>query len=259
MTDEVYLLDEWKPWLLQPHSQVILDRSLAVYRNLFRAIEQRMPDVPLNTTPPSSTSEPDDEHLTEIEPEIEIEPENKLGPAVSTFISTNQVSKISFVGKFLQLAACPKKPSLEFIAPGLHIPTPESLLNQPFQDIDFHTSGTCNPILLFPADQEQHTIFEETVHNRFGYPYSGEASYRSGLWISKSSLDGPDFDDCCRLLLPQHVVELAAEQTEHHAKSTEGLILEHYDGEGLSAGLYQASCNPFIPRHEVELFRVLEH
>jgi len=35
--------------------------------------------------------------------------------------------------------------------------------------------------------------------------------------------------------------------------------LEDHDGDGLTAGLYQTSCNPFILRHEVEFFRVLEN
>ncbi|KUJ13267.1 uncharacterized protein LY89DRAFT_784998 [Mollisia scopiformis] len=247
---------ERKPWILQSHSNKILERTLSVYQNLLRAIEARMPS-PASQSPPSSP--PAKSQLGEQNPITEAKDED-FSQAISALISSNQASEFCFVIKFLQQMAHPTRSQLKFLAPGLLLPTPELLSNQPFRNIDFHSSSYYNPVLLFPANNEDETTFPENNHNPFNYPYDETLnSYRSGLWISESKLEGGDFDDSCRLLLPRQIIDRDGEETEHHAKSADGFILEDVDGEGLAAGLYQTSCNPFILRHEVELFRVLVH
>lgn len=255
LRDEETVKMERKPWILKSHSKKILDRTLTAYQNLLRTIEERMSD-PSGDSPPSSP--PRKRQRGEQLPITEAK-DNEFGEAVSALISSNQVSESSFVVQFLQQLTHPTRPKLKFIAPGLRLPTPESLSDQPFQNIDFHASRYYNPILLFPTNSHE-TTFPDRNQNPFRDPYDKDrTSFPSGVWISESILEGGDFDDACRLLLPRHVIGREGEETEHHAKSTDGFILEDSDGEGLAAGLYQTSCNPFIPRHEVELFRVLEH
>ncbi|KAF8847580.1 hypothetical protein BDZ45DRAFT_699092 [Acephala macrosclerotiorum] len=256
LVDEEKVKVERKPWILQPHSKRILDRTLTAYQNLVRAIEERMPnsasDSPLSS-PPRKRQRGEQEPISEAK-------EHEFSQVISALTTSNQASESSFVVKFLQQIAHPTRPELKFLAPGLRLPTSESLSNQPFRDIDFHTSTYYNPILLFSANNDEETTFPEISHNPFKYPYEeARDSYPSGLWISESKLEGGDFDDSCRLLLPRSIIDREGDETEHHAKSTDGFALEDGDGEGLAAGLYQTSCNPFILRHEVELFRVLEH
>ncbi|CZR69526.1 uncharacterized protein PAC_19426 [Phialocephala subalpina] len=227
LVDEEKVKMERKPWVLQPHSKRILDRTLTAYQNLVRAIEERMPNS-TSDSPPSSP--PRKRQRGEQEP-ISMAKEHEFSQAISVLTTSNQASRSSFVIKFLQQIAHPTRPELNYY----------------------------NPILLFPANNDEETTFPEINHNPFKYPYEeARDSYPSGLWISESKLEGGDFDDSCRLLLPRSIIDREGDETEHHAKSTDGFVLEDGDGEGLAAGLYQTSCNPFILRHEVEFFRVLE-
>lgn len=253
LVEELKVRMERKPWILQPHSMKILKRTLTAYQNLIKAIEERMPHA--TTDSPSSPLRKRQRGEQEAISETK---EHELSQLILALITSNQASESSFVIKFLQEMHHPARQELKFIAPGLLLPTSESLSNQPFQEINFHTSRYYNPILLFPAIDGQVTVFPESNHNPFKYPYEAN-SYPSGLWISENKLEGGDFDDSCRLLLPRSIIDREGDETKHFAKSTDGFILEDDYGEGLGAGLYQMSCNPFILRHEVELFRVLEH
>lgn len=256
------------PWVLQPHSKKIMDRTLAAYQNLIRAIEERMPEFKsesARTLPSPKRQRGLLPALHGLDPTKQTD-EGGLIHAISDLVTSSQAAKESFIIKFLRQSIRPSRRDLKFIAPGLRLPSPESLLNQLFQDIDFRKSRYYNPILLFPAKNDDDfsytTVFPNKIHNPFRHPYDqGCPSYPSGLWISESDLDGGAFDDACRLLLPRHIIdrhENTESELEHCARSTDGFVLEDRGGEGLAAGLYQTSCNPFILRHEVELFRVLE-
>lgn len=245
------------PWLLNPHSDAILDRSVAAFGRLLKAIEARMP-------PPVSSS------VTE-------KRAANLGQAAERLVSTKQVSDNNFIVKLFGridglVGSAP--PELSFIAPGLLVPGQE-LTAQPFEGVDCHASPCNNPILLFRGEladgTRPRTTFAGGVWNPFRSPYKEKAAsdFPSGLWLAENDLEHPDFDDACRLLLPDVLWPAAAAgepPRHHHARSTDGFLLQpsrtHVsanDGEGLAAGLYQTSCNAVMPRHEVPLFRVLEH
>lgn len=253
------------PWVLQPHSDKTLDRTSAAYRSLIRAIEDRMPKLNSGSSP----SSPPRKRRCGSSPvhALNLTKEEDFIQAISNLATSNQVAKDSFI-KFLHQSIRPSRQDLKFIAPGFRLPTAESLSNQPFKNIDFHTSSYYNPILLIPAksndDSPYTTTFPNQTHNPFPYPYDqNQPTCPSGLWISETNPDDGAFDDACRFLLPRHIIDRHADtepEPKHYARSTDGFVLEARDGdsESLAAGLYQTSCNPFIPRHEVELFRVLE-
>lgn len=151
---------------------------------------------------------------------------------------------------------------MQFIAPGIRVPHPDDLAKQPFEGIDFHSSPYNNPILIFPAKEDDGadvSVRLEGNRNPFPRPYDQSRSlYACGVWISESYFDGPEFDDQCRLVLPGLLA--GREDTVHFARSTDGFLLESRGGLGFSTGLYQTVINPFLAHnHGVELFRVLEN
>ena len=66
---------------------------------------------------------------------------------------------------------------------------------------------------------------------------------RADEGVSEHDKDNPNYDDSCRLLLPDQVVLGKVFGTRHHAKTMDGFLLEQppntgTEGEGLAAGLY---------------------
>ncbi|KAK8043551.1 hypothetical protein PG993_005981 [Apiospora rasikravindrae] len=243
-----------RPWLLKPHSQAILDRSVAALDNLLEAIEKRMPlpraelasEIPLRTPVAEGVM--------------------GMASVAEKLISTNQASEHSFIVKFLRqvdglLASV--RPDLRFVAPGLRVPD-HHVAAQPFEGLDDERWNP--PILLFHGELRDGTTALTTFpggiwNHPFAPPYKERTTpFPSGLWIAEHKVDNPNYDNACRLLLPDEVV-LAPGRTQHYAKSTDGFLLEQPGAqcEGLAAGLYQTSCNIFVGRHEVLLFHVLEH
>lgn len=188
-----------------------------------------------------------------------------INQAISRLLFTSQTGGSTFAIKFLkkiQGHIASARPHLRFIAPGIRIPHTDDLAKQPFEGIDFHSSPYNNPILIFPAEEDDGagaSIQLEGDRNPFPHPYNqNQSPYACGLWISESHLDGPEFDDQCRLVLPGSIA--GEEGSVHYARSTDGFLLESEDGLGFSAGLYQTEINPFLAHnHGVELFRVLEN
>ncbi|KAK7993335.1 cell morphogenesis N-terminal-domain-containing protein [Apiospora arundinis] len=239
-----------RPWLMKPHSQAILDRSAAALGKLVDAIEKRMPS-------PKSK----DEKTTDI---------MSMASAAENLVSTGQAFEDSFLVKFLRQVdglLTSARPELLFVAPGLRLPTHDDLaMTQPLEGVENERQWP--PILLFRGELSSGTAtlttFPVGTWNPFLDPYQNHikqtsSAFPSGLWISEHNKDNPNYDDSCRLLLPDQVV---LGTRRHHAKTTDGFLLEQPPGqecEGLAAGLYQTSCNVFEGRHEVELFRVLEH
>lgn len=254
--EEDYSSDRWepqyqrknRPWLVNPHSQVILNRTVTAFGTLLKAIEERMPRSMTGT----ASANPDKERVFD------------LAQVADKLVESKQVSGNNFVVKFLRAinnSVTSAAPRLRYIAPGLHIPG-DHLMNQLFEGIDYHKSRNNNPILLFQGEWSDGTAplttFPGHVWNPFPSPYKRPVSgFRSGLWITENEFNSPAFDDACRMLLPDRFLEAS----QHHAKSTDGFLLEQPSdqGEGLSAGLFQTSCNVFMVRHQVQLFRVLEH
>ncbi|KAK7962735.1 uncharacterized protein PG986_003560 [Apiospora aurea] len=228
------------PWLLKPHSQAILDRSVAALENLLEAIEKRMP---------SPRAEP----ASEIPLGTPVA-EGAMGMAsvAEKLISTNQASEHSFIVKFLRQVVASARPDLRFVAPAVR---------------GAGRRAAVPPILLFRGELHDGTTAATTfpggAWNPFASPYKERtAPFPSGLWIAEHKVDNPNYDNACRLLLPDRVVLAPpGRTTQHYAKTTDGFLLEQpgAKGEGLSAGLYQTSCNVFVGRHEVLLFHVLEH
>ncbi|KAI1881750.1 hypothetical protein JX265_000576 [Neoarthrinium moseri] len=201
------------PWLLKPHSEVILERTVTAFRSLLKAIEERMPQ---STGMASATR-------------------NKrtifdIAQLAEKLVTSEQVSGNNFVVKILREIDRSIKstvPSLQFIAPDLRIPGVH-LMDQLFEGD--RSDGT---ILL--------TTFPDGVWNPFPSPYTRPASgFSSGVWIAENEFESPSFDDTCRLLLLDQFLA----RTQHYAKSTDGFLLEQpmNQGEGLSAGLFQTSC-----------------
>ncbi|RFU30349.1 hypothetical protein B7463_g5997, partial [Scytalidium lignicola] len=247
--EEIKGKKDWSPWILHPHSDEILSRTLRAFENLLHAIEDRMPN---------GISSASGEETTHLNTDVE----GRFNQVISDLISNNQLEKDGFITKFLRQAIYLAKSPIQFIAPGIRFLTPDSISNQPFHNIDFHTSPNYNPILLFPMMKTDGSLHTTTFLNKddipFSYAYNKDNfAYPCGLWVGDYDLECGDFDDACLLLFPK--VMAAGGESEHHLRSTDGFVLGDQDDSSLITGLYQTRCNPFIPSHNVELFRILEN
>ncbi|KAI4592702.1 hypothetical protein KJ359_010461 [Pestalotiopsis sp. 9143b] len=137
---------------------------------------------------------------------------DSINQAISRLLSTSQTDRSTFGIKFLkkiQQHIAAAQPHLRFIVLGIRIPHPDDLAKQSFEGIDFHSSPYNNPIIIFPAEEDDGadvSVHLEGDRNPFPQPYNqSRLPYACGLWISESYIDGPEFDDQCRLVLPEPV------------------------------------------------------
>lgn len=170
-------------WTMSSDASLVVQRTLDAWEQLLVAIESRLPN------PPGATSQgPRDI------------PDNIIG---------------SFTRGFLQNA---RIPSFKYIAPGLAVPSADSLITQPFQDwqslipnaamlrrAQFDLMGRPKPpppfpFLLFSFDRTLHTdkrrITDAQGFTWPGYPWQNADSYETGLYLLTGQFDR------CLLLLP---------------------------------------------------------
>ncbi|ETS78783.1 hypothetical protein PFICI_08636 [Pestalotiopsis fici W106-1] len=235
-----------RPWVLHSHSEQVLDRTVEAFASLLKAIQDRMPSV------------------ESISDDIPAKAQ-AIDQAISLLFPTTRATFVFKLLRKIRDLVASASPHLRFIAPGIRILNSDDLMKQPYQKIDFHKSIYNNPILILPAEESDGTkaVTPRFDHyrNPFPRPYSNARSlYDCGLWISESRFDSAEFDDQCRLVLPQSATGSLDTDAVHYARSTDGVLLDSRDGPGFNTGLYQTKVNPFISRnHDVELFRVLEN
>ena len=230
---------EYSPWEILPYSPAQLDEAVNVFNSLVLAIETRMPPLP-ETGETTSTTLFD----------------------VNTLESAKIKSGFSF--EFLTRA---RRPSFRFIAPGLEVPTQETLPTQPFfgmeQDVPdrFDANDFTPPVLLFRSSLVYNRPESSEVYNPhdiFGWPFNA-STYTSGLYFRSSWAHHNPHQDEVVLVLPY-----AIGGTGWARKSDWSMFGEQvteYDDpmpRDVHGELYQMGHQPYIEMHSVRLVKVLQ-
>jgi hypothetical protein len=209
------------PWTIVPWTQQDLTECLEIWETAVELIEQSM------SLPPQA-------HETGL-----------VDPASFESIPIAD----GFAKRFILQA---RKPRFSFIAPGLRLPTADTLAKQPFlSEVDpseIALEKSTPPILLFRSDIKVPT---ELSRVSFGFPYGGPEAKAcpAGLYLGRCDrTSNTPFEDGCEILLPFPFENGWAKQSD----SSEMAYLQPHET------LLQSGVNPFNQRHPVQLKGFLE-
>ncbi|KAL5416404.1 hypothetical protein PMIN04_008178 [Paraphaeosphaeria minitans] len=230
---------EWRPWELLPYIKYQVDEAVEVFDKLVSAIEARMPH---NDPPPTA------------------EPSTLFDKAA---LDAAHIPP-GFAHDFLTRARRPNL-NFNFIAPGLSLPTPSSIVSQPFFNIPatipqdhrdwFHSP----PIHLFRSSK---TYTRPDPHPNiypydiFGYPFN-LSNYPTGLYFHACDDGNNQHDDAVVLVLPYAI------GGNGWAKKADGTAFgenphdESANSQDCHDEVYQTGRQPFIKSHPVRLVQVL--
>lgn len=247
------------PWIMVPYSQRQLNDTVKAFNRLADAIESRIfnEGQQLDTQKPlNSEINPDSYLLSEDELEAAGIPQG-------------------FAHSFLTKA---RRPNFRYIAPGLSIPTSESIKSQPFSSIkrppgwdgaeDF--PHEIYPILLFPSSELYETWRDPTLvpqfanqYRPFHWPYNELKSYTAGLYFTPTDrVSIYEFEDSVNMVLPYPIGGFGYARTADGARFGENKeqkgVAGYVQGGGTFADLFQLGYNPFGTMHYVQLEKVLD-
>ncbi|CAK3879677.1 Hypothetical predicted protein [Lecanosticta acicola] len=254
--------DVHDPWLVQSWSQHELQRTLDAYHHLITAVERRMPDLE------QEQEDQADDHLAREED-----------------LNQEFYKPGSFVRAFLLKARNPKKKFLKFIGPRIELPSRPNFRSQPFESArspdryaDHRPAPDADedekpyiPILLFPATSQNlnHQLSflsldaareqtQSTLKGRNPFPFFPFASVDNapaGIYLDPYDPNyWRDHQGTCVLSLPFDLGDGYSRFNDGPAISSRAAK----DWEPANSQLYQAYFNPFITRHHIQLYLILE-
>lgn len=237
------------PWKYHSYSPEILARTLAAYHNLIDAIEAAC-EV--------STEEKDHE----------------LTVYLSTHFNLDAAGfpKTCFVRSFLTAARRPRGPKrIQFIAPGIGLPSTMSIRNQPFRAVakkHRFATGTPGlpsvrdeegsnplypPFMLFPGEGTKQNKKDTGGNPTFAAPFDGLNELPVGLWLDRAEpWSGQGGEDETVLVMPFALPRRA--ETTFPAVTTLPLfvVLEEWTGK-VKSGIWKVNDKGVVG--SVELLR----
>ncbi|KAF7518591.1 hypothetical protein G7054_g13402 [Neopestalotiopsis clavispora] len=255
---------EWQPWIMVPYSEKQLNATVTAFDRLVDAIESRMPNY-------RDPSEVESQHVLSTEKEVSFQP----------LLSVDDVEAAGINPGFAHsLLTKVKRPRFRYIAPGLAIPTSETIKLQPFADIkspreswmpdDYEMPEEPYPLLIFSSSKNYETWRDPPRHptfpdsdRPFSYPYHQLRSYSAGLYFSPTHGGSFDFEDGVKLVLPEPVGAFGYARKADGSRFGEKLMdSSAITGYGLRGGtfsdLFQLGYNPYAEMHDVQLEQVLD-
>lgn len=228
---------EYRPWDLVPYSPAQLRETVDVYNALVEAIESRMPSLP----PTDGTSSPT--------------PFTQATPSTANIYP-------SFANHFLRET---RPARFRFIAPGLEVPTPDSIANQPFSHPTDLPERLRNdefkpPILLFRSSSTYERPYSADPYHHndvFGWPFNA-STYPAGLYFHSPSVFFPTHEDVVSLVLPYAIGAVGWARKSDGSMFGEQ-VTEYDDPKAYDKydELYQTGHQPFVESHHVRLVKVL--
>ncbi|KAJ4287826.1 hypothetical protein N0V90_012530 [Kalmusia sp. IMI 367209] len=227
---------EFRPWELVPYTESQVDEAVDVFNKLLYAIESRIPDH-ISTHKSATTSLIDHEIL-----------------------DAAQIPQ-GFAYSFLLRA---RRPSFQFIAPGLALPTPSTIIPQPFFGImetapEQHSEMfRIPPLLLFRSslDFTRPPSNNNPSEDIFGYPFN-LSTYPAGLYFHSNSISRNEHADQVSLVLPYGIGSNGWARKSDGTLFGENINEELPHAKNMHTELYQTGHNPFIEMHAVRLVKVL--
>lgn len=228
---------EFRPWELVSYTEHQVNEAVEVFNKLVSAIEARIP-------PNKSTN-------------LEIGTLFDKGALDAAHIPTG------FPYDFLTRA---RRPNFRFIAPGLMLPTLDSIADQPFFGVLetvpqnhrdwFHAP----PIQLFRSSKPytrpspHPNIYPDDI---FGYPFN-LSTYPAGLYFHQADFGNNQHGDAVSLVLPYAIGGNGWARKADGTAFGENAHDESENSEDRHDELYQTGRQPFIKRHPVRLVQVLK-
>lgn len=253
--------ERFDPWIMVPYSDRQLNNTVAAFERLTEAIESRMP----------GQSVPGQQHVLPREPESAV-----------ALLSGNDLEAAGIVEGFAHsFLTTVRRPKFRYIAPGLSLPTPESVKMQPFRDVkrpslmeewdDTPTTPVeLPPILLFPSaemyetwrDPDPNPQFPDS-RRPFNWPYNQHESYPAGLYFKDTYRRSMyPFEDSVQLVLPYPIGDRGyarkADGSRFGENTEEKGVAGYVKGGGTFADLFQLGYIPFGEMHNVQLEKVLD-
>jgi hypothetical protein len=229
---------EWQPWELVPYTNHQVDEAVEVFNKLVSAIEARIPqNESTSTLQPSSLFDKEALDAAHI-------------PA-------------GFAYDFLTRA---RRPRFSFIAPGLSLPTPSTIADQPFFGIletvpeDHRELFQSPPIQLFRSSlmynrpSPHPNIFPEDI---FGYTFN-LPTYSAGLYFHEGYNGNNQHSDAVTLVLPYGIGGSGWAKKSDGSSFGENLHDDLANSKDSYDELYQTGRQPFIQSHPVRLVQVLK-
>lgn len=232
---------EYAPWYLMPYTDYQVIEAVGAFNKLVEAVEERMPGRPSSLRNQSN---------------------------VLLDRKTLEAAQIpsGFAYDFLTSA---RRPNFRFIAPGLTLPTPSLIPDQPFfgvldtipaQHREWFRSP---PVLLFRSTlmyerPSSHPYNEHTrINDVFGYPFN-LSKFPAGLYFNPYSEGQLEHDDSTTVILPFSIGSNGWARKSDGTLFGENVMEESPKPKASFSEIYQAGHNPFIARHPVRLVHVLK-
>ncbi|KAK9769507.1 putative Sulfatase N-terminal domain-containing protein [Seiridium cardinale] len=262
VTEDVHPTNEkFDPWILLPYSTKQLNDTVTAFNRLADAIESRMPDLQDGSVSQRQVA---------------------AGDLDRFLLSHDDLAAADIPGGFAHsFLTKARRPKFRYIAPGLSLPTPDSIKSQPFSSVKGHNVPTTDwdddpgfperiyPILIFSSTKKYETWRDPIPnpdfvanHPPFHWPYSQLDSFSAGLYFSSISRGySYEFEDAVKLILPYPIGGFGYARTADGArfgenkaeKGLEGFVV----GGGTFSDLFQLGYIPFGEMHDVQLEKVL--
>jgi hypothetical protein len=245
-------LHKFDPWINVPYSDSMLEETINALDELVCAIESRMPDASDADSMPENVGLVDDYDLKR--------------SGIPAGLSGGM--PMGFARAILQSEEV-RRPTFKYIAPGLMVPTAESLSKQPFRNMapdspndDPDNENHLPPILLFRSEQN-YTAPPQSDRTGsdlpFSWPYNQVTQYPAGLYLAPvDHYSANDFEDECKLVLPFGIGSHGFARTSDGARFGENTEATDVQPKDTFADLYQPGYQPFVEIHGVRLVKVIE-
>lgn len=224
-----------KPWLLVTYTEAWLEETVEMFNRLVRAIEDRMPQKPIDHGDNVTVGLVDEEDL---------DPMNIPD---------------GFAYQFLLRA---QRPRFQMIAPGLEVQQSPKFIKQPFWSHRPNEIQAVPPILLFravhpPGTEGEYKGLTGDDDHAFWYPFKATEDYAAGLYLSNCDENLPE--DLCCMVLPFGI------GANGYARKSDGVLFgeDYEDGRAeardVFTELYAMGHDPFGLMRAHSLQEILKH
>ncbi|KAH8660540.1 hypothetical protein BX600DRAFT_514136 [Xylariales sp. PMI_506] len=256
--------EKFDPWVFVPYSELQLARTVLAFNRLATAIESRMPKIKDSSGAQRVLSDDDDD-------------DDAFEPLLSEEDLDYALTPHGFARAFLSRS---RRPKFRYIAPGLSLPTRESMKVQPFasikrsdlrpdplgeeRDEDPWHPLEMPPLLLFRSTKKYESwkvpyITGSPQDPPFYWPYNGVETFPAGLYMNDVNRQSVIvFEDSVKLVLPYPIGGFGYARTADGSRFGARHFMDgDQRGHDRFAELFQLGYNPFGEMHNVQLEKVL--